>query len=122
MLSRIRNAIAVNIHEIDLPHSKLKEAVARLLAENGYLEKVGASEKEGRKTLVISINAHDQPAKITSLSRLSRPGRRLYVKAGAIPTVRHGRGIVLLSTSAGIMTGEQAKSKNLGGELICEVY
>ncbi len=122
MLSRIRNAIAVNSPIVEMPHSKIKETVARVLSDNGFMEAVTVSEDSGRKNLVITINSEDQPAKITEISRLSRPGRRMYVKSGAVPKVKHGRGLVVVSTSSGIMTGAQAKAKNLGGELICEVY
>jgi small subunit ribosomal protein S8 len=122
MLTRIRNAIAVNSQVISLPHSKLKEQVAKILADNGFIEKVEVNKDGIRKTLTITISAEDQPAKITEISRLSRPGRRLYVKSPAVPTVKRGRGLVVVSTSSGIMTGAQAKAKNLGGELICEVY
>lgn len=122
MLSRIRNAIAVNAETVSLPHSNIKEKVAEILADNGFIAKVQEGEEAGRKQLVITINSDDQPARITEISRLSRPGRRMYVKAGAVPTVRRGRGLVVISTSSGIMTGAEAKAKNLGGELICEVY
>ena len=122
MLSRIRNAIAVSSNSISLPHSKLKEQVARILADNDFIEKVEVKEETGHKTLVLTISGQDQPAKITEIHRLSRPGRRLYVKSPAVPTVKRGRGLVVVSTSSGIMTGAQAKAKNLGGELICEVY
>jgi len=122
MLTRIRNAIAVSSPTVEMPHSNLKETVARILADNGFIEKVDVSEDSGRKALVVTINSEDQPAKITEISRLSRPGRRMYVKSTALPTVKRGRGLVVISTSSGIMTGTQAKAKNLGGELICEVY
>lgn len=122
MLSRIRNAAIVNHTEVSLPHSKTKETVAKILVDSGFLAGVQAKDKKGKKTLVIKINNEDQPSKISSISRLSRPGRRMYVKASAIPKVRSGSGIVVISTSHGIMTGQQAASKHLGGELICEVY
>lgn len=122
MLSRIRNAIAVNKHEVAMPHSKIKEAVARILADNGFISTVDVKDDSGRKQLVIMINGEDESAKITEINRLSRPGRRMYVKSPAVPTVRRGRGIVVISTSHGIMTGREAMAKNLGGELICEVY
>ena len=122
MLSRIRNAAAVNSPEVSLPHSKTKETVAKILVDSGFLAGAQAKEENGRKSLVIKINNEDEPSKITSVSRLSRPGRRMYVKATAIPKVRSGRGIVVISTSHGIMTGQQAASQHLGGELICEVY
>jgi small subunit ribosomal protein S8 len=122
MFSRIRNAIAVNKREVAMPHSKIKEAVARILADNGYISAVNVQEENGRKYLAITINSEDESAKITEINRLSRPGRRMYVKSPAVPTVRRGRGIVVISTSHGIMTGREATQKNLGGELICEVY
>jgi small subunit ribosomal protein S8 len=122
MLSRVRNAVAVNKNEVSLPHSKLKQTIAQILVDNGFLNAVNIDESSGYKNLVIRINGEDEPAKITSIARLSRPGRRMYVKSGAIPTVRRGRGLVVISTSRGIMTGKQAANQKLGGELICEVY
>lgn len=122
MLTRVRNAVAVNKTEVSMPHSKLKETVAKILADNGFLSGVQADEQNGHKILTIKINSEDESAKITEISRLSRPGRRMYVKAAAIPTVRRGRGLVVISTSKGIMTGKQAANQKLGGELICEVY
>lgn len=122
MLSRIRNAIAVNKQQVSLPHSKVKETIARILADNGFINSVEVQEDNGLKTLVITINGDDESAKITEINRLSRPGRRMYVKSPAVPTVKRGRGIVVISTSHGIMTGHEASAKNLGGELICEVY
>jgi small subunit ribosomal protein S8 len=122
MLSRVRNALAVNKTEVSMPHSKVKEAVAKILADNGFLSTVRTAEENGRRMLLIKINDDDQPANITEISRLSRPGRRLYVKSAAIPNVKRGRGLVVISTSKGIMTGKQAAEKKLGGELICEVY
>jgi small subunit ribosomal protein S8 len=122
MLTRIRNAISVNSKTTSMPHSKIKETVARILADNNFIDSVEVIEADGRKTLVISINPENESAKITEIKRLSRPGRRMYVKSPAVPTVRRGRGMVVISTSSGIMTGTEAKAKKLGGELICEVY
>lgn len=122
MLSRIRNAAAVNRNEVTLPHSKVKETVARILADNGFIADVSTAEEAGIKKLTITINGENENSKITAISRLSRPGRRMYVKAAAIPTVKRGRGIVIISTSRGIMSGREAASQRLGGELICEVY
>lgn len=122
MLSRIRNAIAVNSHQVSLPHSKVKETIAKILVDNGFLRAVKVGEADGRKTLTITINEEGESSKITEVNRLSRPGRRMYVKSPAIPVVRHGRGLVVISTSQGIMAGKDASAKKLGGELICEVY
>lgn len=122
MLSRIRNAIAVRKHEVSMPHSKAKEAVAKLLVESGFLTGVKASDDKIGKTLTITINSEDENAKITEISRLSKPGRRYYVGAKEIPRVKGGRGVVIVSTSKGMMTGKDAVVAGVGGELICKVY
>ncbi len=122
MFTRIRNAIAVNKSVVTMPHSNNKETVAKILADYGYIASVKAVADGPRKNLEIVINADNEPAKITEIKRLSRPGRRVYVKADEIPAVKRGRGIVVVSTSRGVMTGTEAKAKKVGGELICQVY
>ena len=122
MLTRIRNAIAVNKSEVSLPYSKVKETVARILVSSGFLDNVSVEGSGTGKSLMIAINPEGANAQITEIDRLSKPGRRIYAKAGEIPTVRRGRGIVVVSTSKGMMTGQQAKDQRLGGELICQVY
>jgi small subunit ribosomal protein S8 len=122
MLSRIRNAIAVNKHAVSMPHSKAKEAVARLLQENGFLSAVDVADATVGKTLTITINDEAENSRITEIVRLSKPGRRFYTKAKEIPTVKRGRGLVIVSTSKGMMTGVDAKNQGVGGELICKVY
>lgn len=122
MLSRIRNAVLAGKNALDLPHSNIKHQVAELLATNGFLSKVSSDEIDGRKYLNIVINDESGSSVISEIDRLSRPGRRQYVKAKEIPTVKGGRGLVVVSTSQGIMTGDDAKKKGLGGELICKVY
>jgi small subunit ribosomal protein S8 len=122
MLSRLRNAIAVNKHEISLPHSKVKESVARLLKDNRFIDTVSVVDAPVGKTLQIAINPASSNARITEIKRLSRPGRREYVKSEKIPTVKGGRGVVIVSTSKGVMTGLEAKKQGIGGELICKVY
>jgi len=123
MLTRVRNAIAVNKSEVALPHSKVKETIAKILVQSDFLtDAKAAKDDSGRKQLVITVAPEGTNSRITEISRLSRPGRRHYVKAAEIPVVMRGRGIVIVSTSKGIMTGDQARAKNLGGELICKVY
>lgn len=122
MLSRIRNAIAVRKHEVVLPHSSIKESVAKLLQENGFLNTVSVTDATIGKTLHIVINNEGTNARITEISRVSTPGRRSYAKAKEIPAVKNGRGIIIVSTSKGLMTGNDAKSQGIGGELICKVY
>lgn len=122
MLTRIRNAIAVNKTEITLPHSRIKEAVAKLLVENNFIDGIRVEGDKISKTLVLTLNQDNTNARITEISKLSRPGRRSYVNAKEIPVVKQGRGMVILSTSKGVMSGEQAKTEHVGGELICQVY
>ena len=122
MFTRIRNALAVNKQEISLPHSKTKEAVARLLQSSSYVNDVSVADATIGKVLKIKLHNDDANARITEIVRLSKPGRRLYSSADKIPTVKQGRGILIVSTSKGIMTGSQARKQRLGGELICKVY
>lgn len=122
MLTRIRNAIAVRKTEVIMPHSKAKEAVARLFKESGFIDGVSVSDASIGKSLHITINAPERNARITEIARISTPGRRHYSSAQDIPTVKSGRGIVIVSTSKGMMTGVKAKAAGVGGELICKVY
>lgn len=122
MLSRIRNAAAVGSNSVDVPHSKLKENIAKILAKYGFLSDVKSRVDGNIKILTITINSPGTSSRITKISRISRPGRRAYVSAEKIPVVKRGRGIVIISTSLGILASPEAKAKGVGGELICEVY
>jgi small subunit ribosomal protein S8 len=122
MLTRVRNAINVRKAEVSMPHSKVKEAVATLLKKNGFVEDVKVADATIGKTLKIVINGEHDNARITKIDRLSKPGRRYYASADEIPVVMRGRGIVIVSTSKGMMTGHEAKKHGIGGELICKVY
>lgn len=122
MLTRIRNAINVRQNTISLPHSKAKQAIAEVLKSNHYINNVEVKDASVGKTMSLTLHLADENAKITNIKRLSSPGRRHYVSADKIPTVKQGRGIVIVSTSSGVLTGNDAKAKNVGGELICEVY
>jgi small subunit ribosomal protein S8 len=122
MLTRIRNAIAVNKNEVRLPHSNMKETVARELVKSGFLKDVVTEKGSPRNTLIITINTEGQNAKITEIQRVSKPGRRYYAGSTEIPRVKNGRGMVIISTSKGVMNGFEAAKKRLGGEVICKVY
>lgn len=122
MLSRIRNAISVNKREVEVPFSKMKQQIADRLKLSRYIDDYKITGEGIDKTIQLVIHNDAETARITKLVRLSTPGRRLYSQSRDIPIIKNGRGIVLISTSRGIMTGDQAKSLNLGGELICEVY
>jgi small subunit ribosomal protein S8 len=105
-----------------MPHSRIKQNVAELLQKSNFVDGVKVDGEGIAKTLVVTINDEHTNARITEIQRMSRPGRRLYTSVDKIPTVKRGRGIVIVSTSKGLMTGEQAKKTRLGGELICKVY
>lgn len=122
MLTRVRNAIAVSKTEVSMPYSKIKESVAELLKNNNFVNGVAVEGEGIAKKLIITINNENANARITEIQRISRPGRRSYTSADKIPTVKRGRGIVIVSTSKGLMTGDDAKKTRIGGELICKVY
>lgn len=122
LITRIRNAIMVGKTEIRVPTSKLKVAVAEALQSAGYLESCEVEAGEPRGMLHVVINAEGMPAKITEITKISKPGRRVYASVEEIPTIKSGRGIVLISTSKGIMTGREAKKQHLGGEILVKVY
>jgi small subunit ribosomal protein S8 len=122
MLTRIRNAINVGGREVRVPTSKLKLVVAKELMKAGYLAEVKTEKATPRDEIVITIAAADSNPVITEIARVSKPGRRVYARASEIPRVKSGRGIVLISTSKGVMTGAAAVKARLGGELICKVY
>lgn len=119
MLTRIRNAQAVQKDEVSMPHSSVKESIAKILKDNGYISEIEVKKDGFRKVMTVVLN--DQ-VHITDISRVSKPGRRVYAKVKDIPTVKQGRGIVILSTSKGVMAGSEAKDQKLGGEVLCKVY
>jgi small subunit ribosomal protein S8 len=118
MLTRVRNAYAVSKETVLISNSKPINAVLHILKENGY---IGNSKEEGNQICVELKYIESKPA-INSVERISKPGRRMYVKKDEIPTVLSGHGVAIISTSKGMMTGKDAKREHLGGELICKVY
>lgn len=122
MLTRIRNAIMAGKNEVRLPSSKIKVNVAKQLQKAGYLASVETEKGSPRDTLIIVINEAGKNATINEIVRVSKPGRRVYAGASEIPKVKNGRGIVLVSTSKGVMTGQEAVKARLGGELLVKVY
>ena len=123
MLTRIRNANVVLHPSVDMPSSKLKVALAKLLKEEGYIadysEKVDGHFKT--LTIVLKYDESNKPV-ITKLQRVSRPGLRSYSKAKNIPQVLGGMGIAIVSTSKGLLTDRKARKENLGGEILCYIY
>lgn len=122
LLTRIRNAKLVGKTEIRVPSSKMKKVVAEQLVKNGYLADVTVEAAKPRDVLVVTINRPGENSTITEITRVSKPGRRVYVGAAEIPKVKNGRGLVLVSTSKGVMTGAEAAKAKLGGELLLKVY
>ena len=122
LLTRIRNAILVGKNEISLPTSKLKVAIVESLKKAGYLADYRIEERTPRNKLYITINETGTAPKINEISKVSKPGRRVYVASSEIPKVKSGRGIVLISTSKGIMTGSEAAKNRLGGEILVRVW
>lgn len=122
LLTRIRNAMLAGKNEVRLPASKIKVTIAEELQKSGYLAAVKTEKGTPRDTIIITISEEGKNPTITEINRVSKPGRRVYAGASDIPKVKSGRGIVLVSTSKGIMTGQEAAKNRLGGELLCEVY
>ena len=122
LITRIRNAIMVGKTEIRVPTSKLKVAIAEGLKKNHFIEDAKVEDAKPRGILCVVINKPGENPRINEITKISKPGRRIYAGVDEIPTIKSGRGIVLVSTSKGIMTGTEAKKNRLGGELILKVY
>jgi small subunit ribosomal protein S8 len=122
MLTRIRNAIRARHQRVDMPSSKLKAEVARVLKEEGYLSGFKVSEEGNRKLLRLTLR-YDATGKsaIAKLQRISRPGRRVYAGGKEIPAVLGGLGVNILTTPRGVMTGKSARKARLGGEILCTI-
>src|SRR6478672_13667595 len=121
MLTRIRNAQRALLPAVDVPHSKMKESIAHILKKEGYVAEVAVEGKLPR-TIKLKLKYQGKKSVIEGLNRLSTPGLRRYVGATDIPRVRGGLGVAVISTSEGVMTGTQARKKNIGGELICSIW
>ena len=122
-LTRIRNSIRARHQKLDVPASKLKGEIARILKDEGYIANFKATDEEGRKTLRVYLKySSDNSSPISHLSRVSRPGCRVYVGHSEIPRVLGGLGINILTTPKGVMTGRQARKEGVGGEVLCEIY
>ena len=123
MLTRIRNASRAKHPRVDLPSSRLKVEIARILKDEGYLSNFKVVEEKGKKTLRVFLRyTQDRRCVITDLQRVSRPGSRRYVGKFGIRPVVGGMGISILSTPRGLMTGKSARKEGVGGELLCEVW
>jgi len=122
MLTRIRNAIRARHSRVDMPSSSLKLGIAAILKEEGYIGSYKVSEENKKKVLRINLRySSDGRSVITTLDRVSKPGRRVYVSTGGIPRIMGGMGVVVLTTSQGLMTGKKARQAGLGGEVLCSI-
>lgn len=122
LITRIRNAVKVSKNEILVPTSKLKVGVVEVLAKNGYIAGHEVIEGTPRGMLKVIINEPGTVAKINEITKVSKPGRRVYSSADDLSTVKSGRGMVIVSTSKGLMTGKEAKKNRLGGEILVKVW
>ena len=121
MLTRIRNAHAALLPTVEIPHSKIKESIAGILKQEGFVNEVTVEGKP-KKVIKIKLKYNGKKGVIEGLRRISTPGLRNYVGSTEIPRVRNGLGISIISTSQGVMSGQEAKKKNVGGELLCHVW
>ncbi len=121
MLTRIRNGGRALLPVIELPHSRVKESVAKILKTEGYVTDV-AVEGDVKKRIKIRLKYNGKKNVIEGLKRISKPGLRKYVGSTEIPRVRGGLGVAIVSTSEGLLTDNQARKKNLGGELLCYIW
>jgi small subunit ribosomal protein S8 len=122
MLARLRNAALARHERTEMPSSKMRVSIAKLLKEEGYVDDVRESEGPKPTLTVILRYGRDRASAIDGTRRISRPGRRVYVRSDQIPRVRNGYGIAVLSTSSGIISDRQARKMGVGGELLCEVW
>ncbi len=124
MLTRIRNAGLARHDRTEVPASRLKEAVALILKSEGFISDVRPSESDGleKKLTIVLKYGRDRQSAIDGVRRVSRPGRRVYVRHDRIPRVLSGLGISILSTSRGLMSDREARRQKIGGELLCEVW
>jgi small subunit ribosomal protein S8 len=121
MLTRLRNAQAVNEMKISLPSSKLKKAILKVLQEEGYIESFEEVVDAGKKDINVALKYYEGEPVISKIKRISKPGLRVYKSNTQLPTVLAGMGVAIISTSQGVMTERSARAQKLGGEVLCTV-
>ena len=121
MLTRIRNAIKAKFNSVDIPGSKLKTEVAKILKYEGYIKGYKLIKDGKQGILQVHLKYGQSPA-IVKIERISKPGRRVYVKSKDVKPFLNGLGTIILSTSRGLMTDKQAKKENIGGEILCKLW
>ncbi len=123
MLTRIRNGVSAKFEMVDIPSSKIKESIAKILVEEGYIESYKVMEDNKQNILRVHLKYdREKEAAISKIMRISKPGRRVYVDKDDIPLVLRGYGIAILSTSRGVISDREARKAKIGGEVICKVW
>ena len=122
MLTRVRNANQMRYKEVEVPASKMKNEIARILKAEGFIVDYKVKKNNIQDILVLSLKYVDKERVITGLKRISKPGLRVYAKAEEIPSVLSGLGIAIISTSKGVMTDKEARANSLGGEVLAYVW
>jgi small subunit ribosomal protein S8 len=122
MLTRIRNAISVKQERVDMPSSKLKISLAKLMKDEGYILNYRLIKEKGHELLRIMLKYTGKNSIMIGLKRISRPGKRIYCGYNELPIIRGGLGIAIVSTSKGILTDAQARNDKIGGELVCAIW
>lgn len=121
MLTRVRNGLAADKVVVEMPGSKVKSAIAKVLKDEGYIKDFDLSDQQGKPVLTVTLKYYQGEPVIRMLKRESKPGLRVYENCGDLPTVMGGLGVAIISTSRGIMTDRQARKAGVGGEVLCSV-
>ena len=122
MLTRIRNALAARKRTVSMPSSRMKQAIAKVLKDEGYIEEFAVDGDGAIQSMTVTLRYAAGEGAIEEIQRVSRPGRRVYCSASDMPQVNGGLGVVMVSTSKGLMTDRQARSAGVGGEVVCRVF
>ena len=124
MITRIRNAQLRNLHSVIIPSSKFRAKILDVLKQEGYIGdyKILSDKKNNKDSLLIDLKYSNGSPVIKEIKRVSKPGRRIYAKAGSIAKIQNGLGLAIVATSMGIMSDNDARTKNIGGEIICRVF
>ena len=123
MITRIRNGQLRKLNTVSIPNSRLRAKILDVLKDEGYISNYKIlSEKQNNKSLIVDLKYNNGIPVIKNIARVSKPGRRVYAKANSIPKIQNGLGIAIVSTSMGIMSDNDARSKKIGGEVICRVF
>ena len=122
LFTRIRNGYMARLPEVEVPHSRMNDALLSVLRQGHFVDSVEYTERKGRKLAIVQLRYEGKRPAVTRIERVSTPGRRAYIGAKEIPSVLGGMGIAILSTPAGVMTGKEAKAKQVGGEFLGRVW